>query len=318
MSIGEAASAKTETASAIDVDAKGRLFGMTLMIVSSVGISFSGLVSRSMEAADPWQINLHRGLATVLVTAVLLLLRYRRAFVPQVRKIGLPGVFSACFLAVASIAFLQALASTTVANALFTISAIPFITAGLAWLFLGERLSRITLATMVVAAGGVGIMLAEGLGGGSFYGNVMALITATGFASYAVILRRQRGVDMLPALMLSALIVVILSFLLRIGDWAVSWWDLLMCFIWGGLLSGIGNVLFIAATRYLLAAEVTLFMLLEFSLGPLWVWLFVNEVPSSWTLVGGALIMTAVLARTLYQVRESRRVLARRSLSGPL
>lgn len=318
MSIGEAASAKTETASAIDVDAKGRLFGMTLMIVSSVGISFSGLVSRSMEAADPWQINLHRGLATVLVTAVLLLLRYRRAFVPQVRKIGLPGVFSACFLAVASIAFLQALASTTVANALFTISAIPFITAGLAWLFLGERLSRIILATMVVAAGGVGIMLAEGLGGCSFYGNVMALITATGFASYAVILRRQRGVDMLPALMLSALIVVILSFLLRIGDWAVSWWDLLMCFIWGGLLSGIGNVLFIAATRYLLAAEVTLFMLLEFSLGPLWVWLFVNEVPSSWTLVGGALIMTAVLARTLYQVRESRRVLARRSLSGPL
>jgi drug/metabolite transporter (DMT)-like permease len=315
---GEGTSAKTVVAPALDVDAKGRLFGMMLMIISSVGISFGGLVSRLIEGADAWQINIYRSLSTVMVVAIVLLFRYRGRVVGELTKIGRPGFLGASLLAIAGVAFMQAITTTTVANTLFTLSAIPFITAGLAWMFLRERLSRITLATMVAAAGGVGIMLAEGLGGGSFYGNVMALVTALGFSGYAVVLRRHRMIDMLPALLLSAVMILALSLLIRIGDWSVTWWDLFMCFIWGGLLSGIGNVLFIAATRYLLAAEVTLFMLLEFSLGPLWVWLFVNEVPSSWTLLGGALIMTAVLARTLYQVRESRRVLARTSLSGPL
>jgi drug/metabolite transporter (DMT)-like permease len=318
MPSGESASVKTEVVSSIDLDAKGRLFGMTLMIVSSVGISFGGLVSRLIEGADAWQINIYRSLSTALVVTLLLLFRYRGRVVGEITKIGRMGFLGASLLAIAGVAFMQAITTTTVANTLFTLSAIPFFTAGLAWLFLRENLSRITLMTMVAAAAGVAVMLAEGLGGGSFYGNVMALVTALGFSGYAVILRRHRGIDMLPALLLSAVMLLILSALIRAGDWSVSWWDILMCFIWGGLLSGIGNVLFIAATRYLLAAEVTLFMLLEFSLGPLWVWLFVNEVPSSWTLLGGALIMTAVLARTLYQVRESRRPLARPSLSGPL
>lgn len=307
----------TEITKPVEVSQKDRLVGMVLVIISSVGISFGGLISRLLEDADAWQINIYRSLTTVIVALVVLLFRYRRSALGKLKKVGRPGIIGAGLLAIAGIAFLQALTTTTVANTLFTLAAIPFITAALAWVFLRESLSNVTIITMVGAAAGVGVMLVEGLGGGSIYGNVMALITAVGFSGYAVIIRRHRNIDMLPAYLLSAVMLLAISLLMRVGDWSVSWWDFWMCFIWGGILSGIGNILFITATRYLYAAEVTLFMLLEFALGPVWVWLFVNETPTIWTLSGGVLIMTAVIARTIYQVRVSHRITARGRLSGP-
>ena len=284
-----------------------RLRGMILVTISSFGISFGGLISRQIEDADAWQINIHRSLATVVVVVMIFLFRHRHNAVERVVQIGWPGIFGALSMTVAGVAFMQAITTTTVANTLFTLSSIPFITAALAWVFLREHLTRVTLATMMVAACGVGVMLADGVGGGSLYGNAMALVTAVGFSGYAVIIRRHRSVDMMPAYILSSLLVCLIALVLRLDDWAISWWDFAMCFIWGGLLSGIGNILFIVATRYLYAAEVTLFMLLEFSLGPIWVWWFVGEAPTVLALGGGALIMSAVLIRTLYQVRETKR-----------
>lgn len=302
----------------VDSDATARLVGMAMIIISSIGISFGGLISRHIENADAWQINIYRSLSTSVIVAVVLAFRYRRGVSREVMKIGLPGLFGACLLAVAGVSFMQALTTTTVANTLFTLCAIPFVTASLAWMFLSETLSKVTLVTMAFAAVGIAVMLSEGIGGGTFYGNFMALITAVGFSGYAVIIRRYRNIDMLPALLLSAIILCVVALIVSIGDWDITWWDLWMCFIWGGILSGIGNILFILSSRHLLAAEVTLFMLLEFSLGPIWVWIFVNEVPSNWTLLGGALIMAAVLARTLYQVRLSRSTLRRGRLPGPV
>ncbi|MDP6272348.1 MAG: DMT family transporter [Alphaproteobacteria bacterium] len=301
-----------------EISQRDRLRGMVLVAIASFAISFGGLISRYMEDADAWQINIHRSLSTAAVVAVVFLLRYRGGAARQFVRIGWPGIFGAGLLAMAGIAFMQALTTTTVANTLFTLSAIPFVTAALAWVFLREGLSRVTVVTMIGAAAGVAVMLAEGVGGGSLYGNAMALVTTFGFSGYAVIIRRHRHIDMLPAYLLSAIMLCAVALLVRIGDWSISWWDLGLCFIWGGLLSGIGNIFFIAATRYLFAAEVTLFMLLEFALGPVWVWLFVNETPSTWTLAGGSLIMAAVFARTLYQVRGSRRVVVRGRLAGPV
>ncbi len=316
-SVNDSASSTSSTAP-IDINQKDRLTGMALIIICSVGISFGGLISRYIEDADAWQINIHRSLSTIAVVAAVFLFRYRGRVGGRLREIGRPGLLGAGLLTIAGIAFMQAITTTTVANTLFTLSAIPFFTAALAWVFLRESLSSVTVVTMIAAAAGVGVMLVEGVGGGSLYGNAMALITAIGFSGYAVIVRRYRRIDMIPALLLSAIMLCAISLLLRIGDWSVSWWDFAMCFIWGGLLSGIGNILFIAASRYLYAAEVTLFMLLEFALGPVWVWLFVNETPTAWTLAGGSIIMTAVVARTAYQVRVSRRVAARGRLAGPV
>ena len=283
-----------------------RVFAMVLMVVSSVAISFGGLIIRNMENANPWQINFYRSIALMIAVTIILLFQYRRLAITHVKGIGRPGIVGGVMLAMAGITFLQSLAHTTVANTLFILSAIPFITAGLARVFLKERLPPATLMTMAAAAIGISIMLSEGLGVGSIYGNAMALMTACCFASFAVIVRRNRQTDMLPTVLVSGLVIMIIAFFVRIGDLGISLHDLLLCFLWGGLLSGIANWTFIVAARHLAAAEVTLIMLLEFALGPAWVWLFVGEEPSRWALFGGTLVIASVAVRALVELRFSK------------
>lgn len=303
----------TETVNRSDVaeTRSRRGFAMAIMIASSIGISFGGLVLRSMDDADAWQINFYRSLALVLAIMSILMIQYRGKAAIHVRRVGKPGLLGGALLAMANVAFLQSITNTTVANTLFTLSAIPFITAALAWLFLRERLHRETLITMFVAAFGVGAMMGEGVSVGSFYGNAMAFLTALCFAGFAVIVRRNRQVNMLPTLVLSGMLIIALSLAVRWGDLAISSKDILLCFLWGGVLSGVGNALFIVASRHLVAAELTLFMLLEFALGPIWVWLFINEVPTKWTLIGGLLVITSVTLRALLEMRRSAPMLKR-------
>ncbi len=279
-----------------------RVFAMVLMVVSSVAISFGGLIIRNMEDADSWQINFYRSIALLIAVTIILLFQYRRLAITHVRGIGRSGVVGGVMLGIAGITFLQSLTHTTVANTLFMLSAIPFITAGLARVFLKETLPPATLIAMVTAAIGISIMLSEGFGVGSIYGNAMALTTACCFASFAVIVRRNRQTDMLPTLLVSGLVIMIVTLFVRIGDLGISLHDLLLCFLWGGLLSGIANWTFIIAARHLAAAEVTLIMLLEFALGPTWVWLFIGEEPSRWALFGGILVIASVAVRALVEL----------------
>lgn len=294
-----------------------RVYAMGLMVFSSVVISFGGLIMRSFERADPWQINFYRSVALITAITLILVFRYRRQSLAKVRGIGGLGVVGGVLLAMAGITFLQSLSHTTVANTLFTLSAIPFVTATLARVFLKERLQRATLVTMVAAAAGIFVMMAEGFGAGSLYGNAMALLTTLGFSGFAVIVRRNREIEMLPTLLVTGLIIAAVTLLVRLDDLGISLRDLALCFLWGGVLSGVANSIFIFASRHLVAAEVTLFMMLEFALGPIWVWLVVEEVPSRWTLVGGILVIAAVAVRAMIELRRSGRQMRRGRLPGP-
>jgi len=294
-------------AAALDLAPPRRLFGMILMVVSSVLISFGGLIMRNMEQADTWQINFYRALALLSSIALILAIQHRRSTLATIRKIGRSGLLGGALLAVAGITFLQALTHTTVANTLFTLSAIPFITAALARIFLKESLQRATLLTMLLAAVGIFAMVAEGIGLGSGYGNAMALVTAVCFAGFAVIVRHNRHIDMLPTMLVSAALIALVALAVRFDDLGITLKDLLLCLLWGGVLSGLANWMFIVASRHLVAAEVTLFMLLEFSLGPVWVWLFVGEEPTRWTVAGGLLVIAAVAFRAGIELRGSSR-----------
>lgn len=295
----------------INAIAPRRGFAMGLLVACSVVISFAGLILRSMEDADVWQINFYRSVAFIGAITVILVFQYRQNIVTHVLRIGRPGLIGGVMLAASNIFFLYALTHTTIANALFTMSAIPFITAGLARIFLKERLQRTTVITMFVAAMGIFVMIAEGVGVGSVYGNVMALATAICFSSFTVIVRHYRGVDMLPTLLVSGLLTALIGLLFRAGDLAIPLNDILLCFLWGGLLSGFANWAFIVATRHLIAAEVTLFILLEIALGPVWVWVFVDETPTWGTLVGGVLVISAVAVLATYELRHADRTLKR-------
>ena len=110
---------------------------------------------------------------------------------------------------------------------------------------------------------------------------------------------------MLPTLILSNLIIMLVALIFTWDDLLISWGDLLLCFVLGGVLSATVNTFFIIAAKHLFAAELTLFMLLEFTLGPIWVWIFVNEVPTSWTLVGGSIVISAVFLKSVSELRKA-------------
>ena len=280
-----------------------RKLAILLMIASSVVTSFSGLIVRLLEVG-PLVMNFYRGLFLMCAVIVLLVVRYRGATVIRVIGVGRPGLIAGIMLAGAAMTFLQSLTHTTVANTLFLLGAIPFVTAALAWMFLKERPNSATLVTMIIAFVGIVIMIGEGFAIGSSYGNLMALLTTLFFSIYAVLVRHNRQIDMLPAILISTVIIMIVVALMRQGHLDISRQDLLLCLLWGGVMSGFTSACFIVASRHIIAAEVTIFMLLESALAPIWVWLFVNEIPSRWTLVGGALVISAVLGRTFAELRS--------------
>ena len=275
---------------------------MLLMVAGSVAISFGGLVQRNIEFADSWQINVYRSLGMLIAAGIIIGVRHRGNLFDTLTAIGQLGLLGGVLLSIAGIAFVQALTHTTVANALFILGSIPFFAALFARLILGERLRRATLITMIVAAMGLGIMVLKGISVGSGFGNLMALLTAVSFAAYAIIVRYKRQVEMIPVILLSSAIIIVISLLVAKGDIAIPLNDILLCLFWGGCLSGFVNWMFIIASRHLATAEVTLIMLLEFALGPIWVWWFIGETPTAWTIFGGGLIIIAVALRSIFEL----------------
>jgi len=291
--------AETTTTHAID---SRHGYAMLLMVVGSIAISFGGLVQRNIEVADAWQIVFYRSLGMFFAVAIIVSIQYRGRIWRTLTGIGHLGLLGGLLLSVAAMSFIQSFIHTTIANALFILGAIPFFAALFARILLGEKLRRTTLLTMIAAAFGLGIMVMKGIDTGSGFGNAMAVLTAISFAIYAVIVRYKRKIEMLPVLLFSALLTASISFVVKTGDVTIPLRDILLCLFWGGCLSGFVNWMFIIASRHLAAAEVTLIMLLEFSLGPLWVWIFINETPSVWTLFGGCLIIGAVALRAVFEL----------------
>ena len=185
------------TSGSEDTDSVGRRgYAIGLMIASSVVISFTGLIVRHVDA-DPMVMNFYRALSLMVAVTLILVIQYRRMAITHVIRIGWPGIAGGVMLTVAAICFLQSMTHTTVANTLFILGAIPFFTAALAWVFLRERPTRATLWAMMIAFSGITVMLGEGFGSGSAYGNLMAMVTAICFSIYTVLVRRNRHVNML-------------------------------------------------------------------------------------------------------------------------
>jgi len=276
-----------------------------LLLLSSIAISFGGLIMRNIEVANAWQIIFYRSLFFSISISLILIFQYRFIFFKNIKNIGYPGLLGAIFYTIANIMFVHAFANTTVANALFTLSSIPFLTALLAYYVLNENLSMRTVIIMLTAFLGIVIMIGEGLALGQVYGNLMALGTALSFSCFAITLRKFRNVDMLPTLLVAGLFILFITFIISHDALKLPIRDLFLCFLWGGILSGFVNYIFIYATRYLYASSVTFFMLFEFALGPFWVFIFLNETVSINTLYGGMLVMICVLVYSLFEIFNS-------------
>ncbi len=312
--LGTGAGRRVSTGRA-DTAASGRryLLGLAGVFLAALVASSAGILLRQIEEADGWQILFYRSLAFVAVLLAYICVRRGRETPRAFLSVGWPGVVVALALGGAFIAFIFAMLLTTVAQAVFILSASPFFAALLGLLFLKERVSPVTWAAMAAALAGIGVMLGQDLlpsgeagaawAGTGLAGSLVALAACLGYAAAIVALRAGRKVDMMPATCLAGVFAGLVCFALA-GDLAISGHDLVFALLLGSAQIGLQYLLITLSSRHVPAAQITLVMLTEVVLAPLWVWLGVGEVPSSATLVGGAVVLAAVLAQSLAALRS--------------
>ncbi|MCY4284179.1 MAG: DMT family transporter [Thiotrichales bacterium] len=294
---------KDSRALAAPVGKRRHATGVILVLAAGVMLSIAGITLRHIESASGWQILFYRSLTFCIVIALWLTFRYRarvgRAFV----AVGRPGLVVALSLGLGSTCYVFALLLTTVANALFLISAAPFMAAVLGWIVLRERVRPATWLTMTVALVGIAIMVFHGVQSGRLLGNLVALGTPISFAIMLVVLRRAGHRDMLPAICLAGVVGAVLGFAMS-DTLVLSRHDLALCLFLGVFQYAGGFILITLGARYLPAAEVALISLAEVVLAPVWVWIGVGEVPAALTLVGGGIVLAAVVAQALTGMRS--------------
>jgi drug/metabolite transporter (DMT)-like permease len=288
-----------------DPAAPARRRGVALVACAALCWSSGGLLAR-LVGTGPWTTNLWRCLfAAVFLSAVLWVAR-RRSILAQWRDGGRPGLAVAVCMALASTCFILSLARTSVASTLILMSTGPYVAGLLGWLLLGERVALRTWISMGVAAAGAAVMVSHSYGRGGLGGDLLAIAAAVSFAIVPVLIRRHPEVPMAPAAALATSLTTVVA--LPLADpLETTPRDLALLALFGAGQFGVGFLIFMGGARLLPAAETSLIGMLEVVLGPLWVWLVLDERPGTATLAGGALILAALLANTLVDLVSPRR-----------
>ena len=270
-----------------------------LLFVFAAGILWStvGLGIRMIEDAVVWQILLYRSISMSLFLYMVIRLRSGESPFLQIRRIGLPVVVAGLSLVAAYSGGIYAIQNTSVANAMLLFATAPFMAAVLGWLVLREPVRAATWIAIAVALGGILIMVSGKTGDVAVQGSLAALGSALGFAVFTVALRWGRSGEMLPSVFLSGLFAIVITFgicqFLKLSV-VLSLQDGGVAMGMGVFQVGAGLILYTLGSRTLPAAELALLSLAEVLLGPLWVWLFLNETTSLNTLVGGAVLLIAI------------------------
>ncbi len=283
------------------------LVGAGLVLVAGLCFSLAGLFMRWMEAADAWQVLIYRSAATLVFVLCYLTWRSGGSPFPAIRALGWKGPFAGAALASAMMLFIVALTLTTVFNTVMMICIAPILAALLGRLVLGEAVRAVTLLAMLIALIGVGIMVHSGLGEGDLLGNLLSLLAASSFAIFAVTLRAAKVKDTMPAVAWAGLIGFSVSLTVVLAEGRspfVSFQDIGLASSMGALQIGVGMIFFTAGAKRLTAAEATLLSLSEVVLAPIWVWLILDETPTQTTLVGGAVLLGAMVLQASTGLRR--------------
>jgi drug/metabolite transporter (DMT)-like permease len=281
----------TATATAFDAERSYRR-GQVYVALAALAWSSAGVLQRGLSVNAATQVAVRAAFAGVALLAWVAFSERGRV-VEACRSVGGAGVAFAACVAVASGSFIVALNHTTVAHVLFIQAMAPVLAALLAWLALGEPVSTRTAVAMGVALAGVALMVG-GPGGGSLLGDGLSLLMALAFAVSIVISRHRRDVSMLPATCLAQLFLVV-AFLPFAAPGGMPGDDLVALAALGAGQIGLGLAFLTVGARLIPAAQVALITLLEVVLGPLWVWLAIDERPTTATLIGGAIVVVAVV-----------------------
>ncbi len=281
--------------------------GVVLVLLAGVFWSTMGLGIRSIENANVWQILLYRSFA--LASFLFILISFRSGFKPfiTIKRAGIAGIVGGLSLVLAFAGGIYAIQTTTVANAMFLFASAPFFAAFLGWVILRESVRKSTWIAATVAAVGIAIMVIDGISVGHLVGNVSAILSALGFAIFTIALRWKKLEDMLPAVFLAGIFAIIISglicaakgftFLLTTNDASIA-------FALGVFQVGTGLAIYTIGSKVVPAAELALLSMTEVLLGPLWVWIFMGESASVYTLIGGFVLLLAIAGNALTGLRR--------------
>jgi drug/metabolite transporter (DMT)-like permease len=279
--------------------------GPILIFMGALSLSFGGLLVKSFEGSTLWQILFWRSLFFSLTVLAFLIISYKKKTFQAFYESGLPGFFGGIILSFGFCGYVFAMYSTTVANTNFIISLQILFLAIFGYFFLKEKISVITLTSIVLAISGVILMVGNSLSPGELSGNLAAFTMPITFAVLIMIVRKFPTVDMVPAQFVAGISSCLIGFLLS-NKLMISSHDIFLGFLAGFFQVGFGFIFITIGARSTPSAMVGVIMLSESVLGPIWAFLFVSERPSMFGLIGGSIILFAVLLQ-FYSLLSSKK-----------
>ena len=272
--------------------------GYVLLLFGGFCLSWGGLIIRSFEEASVWQILFLRSFFFLIFLSFFLIVIYKKNTIKIIKKSGFPAVVGGLFLSLSFVAYTFAITSTTVANVVFIISTQTVFLAIFGYFFLKEKISMVSFLSILLAMVGITIMVGDSFSTGSFFGNIVALAIPINFSILVVIIRKFPQLDMVPAIFYSGVFACIYGLILS-DTLEFTSHDILMGFILGVPQLAFGFICITIGSKTTKAVTVGILMLSETLCAPLWVWLFLNEIPPLSVFIGGFVIVIAVIIKSL-------------------
>ena len=275
------------------------------MLIAFTGIMFitpDSLLIR-LAGIESWNLIFYRGFIPFCAVFFSLLIIYKTKLIKEIINNGWHGVAYAFVFTITNIVFVISIENTNVANTLVMIALAPMLSAVISFVFLKENPDKKTWIAIFITTLAVIYIFYDALDRNDFLGNFLGLICATGLAVGAVIIRSAKKISLVPSAMLGKLMVALIALIfanqlsLEGNDIAIIPLMCIMCV-------AIPFVLITLAPRYITAAEVNLFFLLETILGPLWVWLVIKEQPSLETIIGGFVIILTIATHSILALKR--------------
>ena len=276
--------------------------GSLLAFVGVMFITPDSLFIR-LSSIDTWELLFYRGAIPSVVILIALILFYKSNLIKVTLAMGLAGLFYALTFSITNITFIVSIQNTNVANTLVMIATAPMLSAILAAVFLKENPDRNTWIAILITFLAVVYIFFDSFKLGNFFGDIFGLITALGLAVGANIIRSVKDKDLVPAAVIGKFLVAIFA-LFFVDNLILQGRDNIIVPLMCIMCVGIPFVLVTIAPRFITAAEVNLFFLLETIIGPIWVWLIIKEQPSIETIYGGILIIITIAVHSFYKLKK--------------
>ena len=277
--------------------------GSLLAFVAVLFITPDSLFIR-LSSLDTWGLVFYRGIIPFFTVLLGMLIIYKLSFFKILLSSGYHGIFYVITFSVTNITFVVSIQNTNVANTLVMIATAPMLSAILGAIFLKEPPDKKTWISIMITFLAIIYIFYDSLKLGNFYGDILGFITAIGLAVGAVIIRSAKNKNLVPAAVVGKLFVATFA-LLFIESFALVGTDQLIVPLMCILCVAIPFVLVTIAPRFIPAAEVNLFFLLETIIGPIWVWLIIKEQPSLETLQGGLIIVFTIAIHSYLKLKNS-------------